>query len=215
MVRSSRWLGRGRILCALLVAAVLAVGAAATAASDDRATTEAVLKEVEASPRKEVAGDLVVRSRAALDRAERLRTSGDEAHAKLADRLARTWAEAARDVARAAVVEESAAAQRRGATDAGALADRERALLEEAIAQSGRLRAQLDGATRDGKEEPARTSTAAANDAGTRAPAKPAPKDAAPPKPAPKDAAPAPKEGAAAPKDAPPTPKVSADGGAR
>ncbi|MBX3197033.1 MAG: hypothetical protein KF894_02650 [Labilithrix sp.] len=204
MVRSSRWLGRGRILCALLVAAILAVGAAATAAGDDRATTEAVLKEVEASPRKEVAGDLVTRSRAALDRAERLRSSGDEAHAKLADRLARTWAEAARDVARAAVVEESAATQRRGATDAGALADRERALLEEAIAQSGRLRAQLDSATRNGKEEPARTSTAAVSDAGTRAPAKPAAKDGA-----------APKDGATVPKDAPQTPNVNADGGAR
>ena len=149
------------------------MGALAMAAGDDRGAAEAVLKEVEASPRKDVAGELVARSRAALDRAASLHGSGDEGHAKLAERLARTWAEAARDVVRAAVVEESAAAARRGATDAGALADRERALLEEAIAQSGRLRAQLDAVERESKEQPVRTSTAAADTkAGTRAPAK-------------------------------------------
>ena len=123
------------------------------------------------------------------------RSSGDEAHAKLADRVARTWAEGARDATRAAIVEESAAAARRGATDAGTQADRERALLEEAIAQSGRLRAQMEAAEHEGKDQPARTSTAAASgDAGARAPAK---------------AAPAAKDASA------PSPKATVDGGAR
>jgi hypothetical protein len=155
------------------VAAGLAVGAVAMAgAESDRTAAESCLKEVEASPRKDVADPLAARSRAALDRANQLRASGDEAHAKLADNLARQWAEAARDAARAAVVEESAAAAQRGASDAGALADRERALLEEAIAQSGRLRAQLEATQRDGKDQPARTSTAAVSgDAGARPPA--------------------------------------------
>ena len=143
------------------------------AAGDDRATAEALLKEVDASPRKDVAEGLTTRARAALDRAAKLRASGDETHAKLADGVARSWAEAARDVARAATVEESSANTRRAANDAGALADRERALLEEAIAQSGRLRAQLDAVEHEGKDQPARTSTAAAkDDAGAR----PAPK---------------------------------------
>ena len=172
MVRAWR-LGR-RILAVGGLATCLTIGALAMAAEDDRGAAEAVLKEIEASPRKDVAGELVTRSRAALDRAAQLRASGDESHARIADRVARTWAEAARDVVRAAVVEESAAAARRGATDAGTLADRERALLEEAIAQSGRLRAQLDSVERDGKEQPARTSAAAADGgaAGTRAPTK-------------------------------------------
>ena len=185
MVRSLR----GRVFPVLALLACLGVGAVAMAAGDDRASAEALLKEVEASPRKDVGGELVARSRAALDRGARLRSSGDEAHAKLADALARTWAETARDVTRAAVVEESAASARRSATDAGVVADRERALLEEAIAQSGRLRAQLESVERDGKEQPARTSTAAVNgDAGTRAPTKPAagPKDGGAPVPAPK-----------------------------
>ncbi len=175
MVRVGRL--RRRILAVSGLVTCLSIGALALAAEDDRAATESVLKEVEASPRKDVGGELVTRSRAALDRAAKLRAAGDEAHARLADRLARTWAEAARDVVRAAAVEESAAAARSGATDAGTLADRERALLEEAIAQSGRLRAQLDAVERDGKEQPARTSSAAADAgaAGTRAPAKTAP----------------------------------------
>jgi hypothetical protein len=159
----------GRMLVVLGVAAGLAVGAVAIAGADDRATAESLLKEVETSPRKDVAAPLAARSRTALERASQLRVSGDEAHARLADSLARRWAEAARDAARAAVVEESAAAARRSAADAGALADRERALLEEAIAQSGRLRAQLESAQHEGKDQPARTSTAAVNgDAGAR-----------------------------------------------
>lgn len=158
----------------LLVVACVAVAALATASDDDRATTEAILRDVEAAPKKDVASELTARSRAALERAVRMRTAGDEAHARLADGLARTWAEAARDTARAAAVEESAAVARRGATDAGAISVRERALLEEAIAQSGRLRAQMEATERDGKDQPARTSAAANSDAGTRAP-KPAP----------------------------------------
>lgn len=174
MIRSSRWPGRGRTVVALGVAAFIAFGVVAMAAEDDRTATEALLREVEASPWKGAGGELTARSRAALERGAHLRSSGDEAHAKIADRLARTWAEAARDVVRAAAAEESASSARRSATDAGALADRERALLEEAIAQSGRLRAQLATASRETNEPHARTSAVAASvDAGARAPARP------------------------------------------
>lgn len=158
----------------LMFVACLGVGAYAMAADDDRAATESILRELDATPNKEISAELVARSRSALERGARMRTAGDEAHARLADNLARTWAEAARDTVRAAAVENSAALARRSTTDAGALADRERALLEEAIAQSGRLRAQMEANERDGKEQPARTSAAANSDAGTKAP-KPAP----------------------------------------
>jgi len=162
------WQARS-ILGALTVVTALAIGAVATAAGSersDRATTEGVLREVEASPRKDVAAEMITRSRGALDRAAKLRASGDEAHARLADGLAKTWADAARDVVRAVEVEEKAQGARRAATDAGVVADRERALLEEGIAQSGRVRAQLDAVERDAKEQPARTSSAAQNDVG-------------------------------------------------
>ncbi len=161
---------RARVIASLALLGCLAAGAVAAAADDDRSTAEALLRETEASPKAAVAKELIARSRAALERATRLRSAGDEAHARLADRAARTWAEAARDVTRAAVVEESAAAARRAAADAGTIADRERALLEEAIAQSGRLRAQIEALERESKEQPARTSTAAS--AATTKPAK-------------------------------------------
>ena len=166
----------GAALAVLLAA--LGIGVAAAAGPDDRAATEAVLHKVEASPKKDVAAEMIARSRAALERATRLRSAGDEAHARLADGLAKTWAEAARDVVRAVDVEERAQAARRAATDAGVVAERERALLEEGIAQSGRVRAQLESAERESKEQPARTSKVANSDldggASPRAPKPPA-----------------------------------------
>jgi hypothetical protein len=156
--------GSLRWIAVVTVTASLGIGIAAAAGPEDRAATDAALREVEASPKKDVAAEMVTRSRAALDRAAKLRASGDEPHARLADGLARTWAEAARDVLRAVDVEEKAQAARRAATDAGVVAERERALLEEGIAQSGRLRAQLESVERESKEQPARTSAAANSD---------------------------------------------------
>lgn len=143
------------------------------AGADDRTTAEAVLREVDgATPeRRAVVTEMVARSRAALDRSAKLRASGDEAHARLADGLARTWAEAARDTLRAVELEERANAERRAANDAGTTAERERALLEEGVAQTGRLRAQIEAVSREGKEQPTRTSPKSGSDAGAPRPA--------------------------------------------
>ncbi len=150
-----------RLVALAALAAGLAVGALAAAAPDERTATEDALREVERSPKKDVAAEMTTRSRAALERAAKLRSSGDEAHARLAEGLAKSWAEGARDVLHAVDIEEKAQAARRGATDAGIVAERERALLEEGIARSGRLRAQLESTERDSREQPARTSAAA------------------------------------------------------
>jgi hypothetical protein len=164
-----------RIVAALGFALSIAVGAVAFAQPDDRGAAESILKELEASPKKDVAQELIGRATTALDRGARLRSAGDETHARIADSAARTWAEAARDTVRAVDVEDRAASARRSATDAGAQAERERALLEEAIAQSGRVRAQIDALEREGKEQPARTSMQGA-DGGVSAPRASAPK---------------------------------------
>ena len=177
-MQNRRWRTRS-IVAALTLTGALAIGVVAAAAgSDDRAAAEAVLREVEASPKKDVAAEMTTRSRGALDRAAKLRAAGDEAHARLADGLAKTWAETARDVVRAVDVEEKAQTSRRAATDAGVLADRERALLEEGIAQSGRVRAQLEAVERESKEQPARTSAAANADTDGGSPRPKAPKAA-------------------------------------
>lgn len=157
---------RRRPLAVLMVVAALGVGtvvsAAAVAADDDRAATEAILRDVEAAPGKSLASEMIARTKDAQARAQKLRAGGDEPRARLADGLARTWAESARDLLKAAEAEQKAELARMAANDAGREADRERALLEEAIAQSGRLRAQLEqGRTMN---QPAKTS-AAANDA--------------------------------------------------
>jgi hypothetical protein len=165
-----------RVVLAAVVAGALLGGATLAAAGpDDRGAAEATLRDLEGSPKKTVAAEMTARAKSALERATKLRAAGDEPHARLADALARTWAEAAREAVRAAELEEKAFEARRDASDAGARADRERALLEEAVAQSGRLRAQLEGLERESKEQPARTSMMGA-DAGA---AKPAPKPAA------------------------------------
>lgn len=161
-----------------MLTSMLGIGVAAAARPDDAAATAAILQEIEGSPKKVVAAEMIARSRAALERASRLRAAGDEPRARLADGLARTWADAARDVIRAVDVEDKAQATRRAATDAGAIAERERALLEEGIAQAGRLRAQIEGLEHESKEQPARTSAAASHDAadgGASKPKKPTP----------------------------------------
>lgn len=149
---------RRMAVAALGFAIVIAIAAVAFAQPDDRGAAEAILKELDASPKKDVAAEMIGRAKTALERGARMRSAGDETHARVADSVARTWAEAARDIVRAVDVEERAANARRSATDAGAQAERERALLEEAIAQSGRVRAQLEGLEREGKEQPAKTS---------------------------------------------------------
>ena len=57
MVRG--WRRARRILVVSGLATCLTVGALAMAADDDRAAAETVLKELESSPRKDLAGELV------------------------------------------------------------------------------------------------------------------------------------------------------------
>ena len=200
---------RNLALATALATAVPSARVATAAGTNDRAATEAALRDLEASPRKEVVAELIGRSRAATERAKKLRSASDEPHAALADGLARTWAEAARDVVRAVEVEERAQAARRSATDAGLTAERERSLLEEGIAQSGRLRAQLEAVEKEAKEQPARTSAAATADTDGGAPRPRGPRtspNASPDAPAPPAVPPA-ASGAA--------PPPSRDGGAR
>lgn len=184
---------------AALTAAVTSVGAFAHAEDDDRALTETALREVEASPRKSIAREPISRSKEATERAKRLREVRDEPRARLCDGLARTWAEVARDVIRAADAEARASSTRANASDAGAQVDRERAQLEEGLGQAGRLRAQLEALENESKRSPDRTSSVAKEDTKAAIPGDvPEPKGA--PKGPPKPKSPEPK---AAPKAAP------------
>jgi hypothetical protein len=141
--------------------------------ADDRAVAERTLQELERdTAHKDQTADAVQHGREALERANRMRAAGDEAHARLAEGLARRWAELGRDVVRASDTEKHAVEVRRAAMDAGAQTERERALLEEGLARVGRLRAQIEAAEREAKDT--HRTAAAAMDAGskTAAPAK-------------------------------------------
>ncbi len=136
--------GRYRIGVGLLT--VLGLVVAATAHGDDRATAEALLAPLEHDDaHKSITVDAVKQARDALERATRMRDANDEARARLAETLGREWAQVARDLVRASDAEQAATQARLAADDAGARAERERSLLEEAIARQGRLRAELDG----------------------------------------------------------------------
>ncbi len=128
-----------------LVAAMLALGGVAYAAdgrADDRAAAEALLRTLDHAPVE----DAVKHAKDALERGTRMRVAGDEAHARLAEGLALEWALAARDLARTIEVETQARARQVAAMDAKAKVEREQALLEEAIARSGRLKVELANA---------------------------------------------------------------------
>lgn len=211
-MRFPEWTSASRLsLAAVAIGASLTFVGIASAKDDDRAVAESALREAEGTARgKELAKEPIQRAREALERAQRLRDVRDEPRARLCDGLARTWAETARDVVKAADLEARAGAVRANASDAGAQVERERAQLEEGLGQQGRLRAQLEAIEHETKRGPDRTSAVAKDDTKKVAipgdvPEGPAPKNGPkapatkPPKAtdAPKPNAPAPKKGGA------------------
>jgi hypothetical protein len=153
MTWPTRWGLLGGV--ALIAAAALGAGGADARGGDDRAATEAILRDLDAAKTAAIEGD-VKEARAALERATRMRGAGDDAHARIAEGLAREHAESARDLVRAVDAETTASELRLAAMDAGAQLEREQALLEEAIARTGRLRAELEAADREAKATPDR-----------------------------------------------------------
>jgi hypothetical protein len=125
--------------------------ASAQGAGDHDAAQALVLELEHDTAHATVTADAVASAKGALERATRLRSAGDEAHARAADGLALEWAQGGRDVARAVDAEAKAAELRHKAVDAQALLERTRAQIEEGIARVGRLRAQLQEAEKAGK----------------------------------------------------------------
>jgi hypothetical protein len=129
----------------LWLVALGAIAVEPSAWADDHADATALVTQLEQDGAHRAAtGDAVARAKDALERAQRMRAAGDEAHAKAADGLALEWAQAGRDLAKAVDAEQSAAELRRKAVDAQAKLERSRALVEEALASVGRLQAELD-----------------------------------------------------------------------
>lgn len=165
--------GRGWKRVAVGALALGGVTHGVDARADDRGAALAILQTVDPA----TADDAIKRSRDALERATRMRVAGDEAHARLAEGLGREWAETARDLARAVEVEKQARASELAAMEAGGRVERERALLEDAIARAGRLRAELAGLAAKADAAPPRSDAKPKAKRGAPAP----PPKAAPP----------------------------------
>jgi hypothetical protein len=111
---------------------------------DDRAAAESAISPFEGEGGVSLlVRDPVKRSRDLLERAHRMRMAGDEVHARLAEAAALQWARVAQDMVRTADAEATAQTARLKAMDASASSERERALLEQQLAQNGRLQAEL------------------------------------------------------------------------
>src|SRR5580658_1065328 len=104
----------GKRLWVLAMTAVVGVGtielaAVASTPPNPRASAVALLDALQHDPAHvAVTGDAALHARDALERGTRMRVSGDEVHALLADGLALDWALTARDLERAVDVEERA-----------------------------------------------------------------------------------------------------------
>jgi hypothetical protein len=146
------WRRRALGAVGMVAAGLVLAGSAAAQTADEHAAAEALVQTLEHdTAHTVVTADAVAAAKGALERATRLRSAGDEAHAKAADGLALEWAQMGRDLAKAADAEATAAELRRKAVDAQALLERTRAQVEEGIAHVGRLRTQLQDADKAGK----------------------------------------------------------------
>ncbi len=149
MIRTTRGRGVAWTLGALL-SALFATGVA-LAAQGDRVATQALIAELQSdADHRAAVADPVAHAQDALERAARMRSAGDEVRASEAEALARQWAETGRDVLRAVQAEARANDLRKKALETEAQVAKTREVVEEVIARTGRLRAQIEATERDG-----------------------------------------------------------------
>jgi len=142
-----------RAAAGLATACLTLATAAAAQPSDAHGTATALVAQLEADSHASLAADPIGQAKAALERATRMRTTGDEVHARAADELALEWAQMARDLVKAVEAETTAAEARKKAVDAQAQLERTRAAVEEGIARVGRLKAELAEAEAGNREK--------------------------------------------------------------
>jgi colicin import membrane protein len=153
-MREARWRAGAVFTMGAALVAASAPGRARAQTADDHGVAAALVAQLEHdAAHAAVTAEAVSQAKGALERATRLRTAGDETHAKAADGLALEWAQVGRDLAKAADAEASAADARKKAVEAQALLERTRAQVEEGIAHVGRLQAELGEAEKGPRVE--------------------------------------------------------------
>ncbi|HEU4406221.1 MAG TPA: hypothetical protein VFS43_13230 [Polyangiaceae bacterium] len=125
-----------------LAALVLLWGPLALGADRDEA--ERLVTQTAQAPEAPAAARELDAARRALGRARGARDGGDRPSAELLEGLARTWAEAARDVVQAVRAEAALVQAQKALLEARSQVERGRALLEETISRKGRAQVELD-----------------------------------------------------------------------
>lgn len=137
---SLRW---NRVAAGLATACLTLTTPGSSQTNDAHASATRVLAQLEGEASAQLAADSIGQAKTALERATRMRATGDEVHARAADELALEWAAMAEDLVKAVQAEATASDARKKAVDARAQLERSRAAVEEGIARVGRLKAEL------------------------------------------------------------------------
>jgi hypothetical protein len=152
----------------------LSQSALAQPVADRRASAEALLTQLEATPEtRALARDQIKRGRHALERARRARGSGDHVHGAELEALALELGESGRDLLRTAKAEQSLSELETRTRELEARAVRARALVEQTVARRGRAAEQL------ARVQAERAASAASAAPATARPKTPPPKPAA------------------------------------
>jgi len=129
---------------ALFIALSVGAPGVASAAPSPRDSAKALIAEVEKTPAaKGAARDALAEAARALVRADRARLAGDERHGAALEALAYEWAQAAKDLERAAAAEARATALEKELGEASAKLEQAHTLIEQTNARRNRAEAQL------------------------------------------------------------------------
>lgn len=110
----------------------------------DRDEAERLVAQTAQAPEAPAAARELDAARRALGRARGARDGGDRPSAELLEGLARTWAEAARDVVQTVRAEAALAKAQKALLEARSQVERGRALVEETISRKGRAQVELE-----------------------------------------------------------------------
>ena len=137
---------RARLKAALAFATLIISGAgkpARAAGPDPAAEAQRLLAKLDVPPTRDTVKAPIEQAKAAQQRAQNARGSGDLQHATELDALALTWAQVADDLARTADAEKKLADVQKAVTDLEQKAVRTQALIEQTIARKGRAEQNL------------------------------------------------------------------------
>jgi hypothetical protein len=168
---------RARLQAALAFATLSSVafaGRARAAGPNPAAEAQRLVTSLDAPATRATVADPLAKAKAAQQRAQNARGSGDLRHATELDSLALTWAQVADDLVRTAAAEKALSDLQKQVSDLEQKAVRTQALIEQTIARRGRAEQNLTNAETTKPASKAALSKSSSAKEGTPGTAKPA-----------------------------------------